>query len=330
MKILILEDNLEKLKQIKSIIKGHVDNKDILECKSINEAKKILREKLFDFFFVDLKVPIREGEAPGNKSGIELIKILKTDDRYNYPKNIYIISEYEDILQENEELFKDQCLHSIFYNKKSRSWEAQIEQILREAKRSKGVKKLIFSLHGIWATGDWQKKLSTLITSLDISCVYLPWDYGYKLTPFFGKKQIKEFHNYYNQMLTSYGTNDNELIVIAHSFGTHILKEALLSYPEIKFDKIILLGNIIEKDFNWDKLKDAGKVGKILSYTGEKDWILKYSVFIKGLGNAGKVGFSKKYEYLEEKKYTDLDHSDMFGTNNMEKYWIPFLENGCQ
>ena len=40
--------------------------------------------------------------------------------------------------------------------------------------------------------------------------------------------------------------------IVVHSYGTYIAGEAMLKYPEIKFDRMILCGAILRSDFPWD------------------------------------------------------------------------------
>jgi hypothetical protein len=113
--------------------------------------------------------------------------------------------------------------------------------------------------------------------------------------------------------------------VVAHSFGTYILGYTLLRFDFIRFNKVILCGSILPRDFPWDKLIERGQVQAVRNEFGVRDpWVKRVSCFVRGTGPSGASGFTCDHDRLEEEEF-EYDHGDYFGIDHMEDRWIPFL-----
>jgi len=99
-----------------------------------------------------------------------------------------------------------------------------------------------------------------------------------------------------------------------------------MRFPEIEFDRIILLGSVLKNNFPWNKFNN--RIKKVLNILGGGDKALLFAYFVYGLGTAGRHGFINKPEYLYEHKEEFSDHSDLFGSNYIKRVWIPFIRNG--
>lgn len=114
--------------------------------------------------------------------------------------------------------------------------------------------------------------------------------------------------------------------VVAHSFGTYILGYTLLRFDFIKFDKVILCGSILPKDFPWGQLIDRGQVQSVRNEYGVRDpWAKRVQCFVRGTGPSGAEGFTCNHERLVQEQF-DYNHSEYFGRDHMEDRWFPFLE----
>jgi hypothetical protein len=113
--------------------------------------------------------------------------------------------------------------------------------------------------------------------------------------------------------------------VVAHSFGTYILGYTLLRFDFIRFNKVILCGSILPRDFPWDKLIEAGRVQAVRNEYGVRDpWVKRVSCFVRGTGPSGASGFTCRHDRLEQEEF-DYDHGEYFGKDHMEDRWVPFL-----
>ena len=95
-------------------------------------------------------------------------------------------------------------------------------------------------------------------------------------------------------------------IVFAHSFGTWVVARALQQYYPllITVDSLILLGSVIERNFNWADLPNT----EVHNFIGKKDKVV-FLGSLWGTGVSGRYGFKmlpcnvKQYE-------TEWSHTD--------------------
>jgi hypothetical protein len=124
------------------------------------------------------------------------------------------------------------------------------------------------------------------------------------------------------------GLGEGELpSIVAHSFGTYILGHALLKYPFIRFDKVLLCGSILPRDFPWTALIERGQVQAVRNEYGTQDiWSNFVSWFVRGSGPSGIRGFTSHTAERFEQAEFRYPHSEYFSEGHMERYWLPFLE----
>ena len=114
--------------------------------------------------------------------------------------------------------------------------------------------------------------------------------------------------------------------IVAHSFGTYILGNALLKYDWLRFDKVILCGSILPQNFPWDQLIERGQVQSVRNEYGVQDtWSGLVRWFVAGTGPSGRNGFNCTHERLEQERF-EYTHSEYFNKGHMEAKWLPFLE----
>ena len=110
----------------------------------------------------------------------------------------------------------------------------------------------VMSLHGIRTRGVWQKDLVPVLARQGL----VPWalDYGnFGATKFLRKgarlEKVTWLRSEYERVMAEGKVSRPS--IIAHSFGTYLVAALLIKYPELVFDKIILTGSIVDRDFDW-------------------------------------------------------------------------------
>jgi hypothetical protein len=194
--------------------------------------------------------------------------------------------------------------------------------------------KVVFPLHGIRTRAEWQKEFSDLAHTAEWDCRLAEWFFG-KFSvlqffwPFSREAKVRWFRATYDRELNC---RDLKLVrnqypsVTAHSFGTYILGYALLRYEYIRFNKVILCGSILPRDFPWDKLIERGQVQAVRNEYGVKDfWANRVGQFVPNTGRSGSVGFLCSSPRLDQQKF-NYTHSEYFETGHMREYWIRFLD----
>jgi pimeloyl-ACP methyl ester carboxylesterase len=99
---------------------------------------------------------------------------------------------------------------------------------------------------------------------------------------------------------------NSELDVVAHSFGTFLISEALKNHPTISVDRMILLGSVVDTDFQWSSFIRAGRVDYVCNFVGESDWVQYLSgLTFVGMGTSGSYGFKTEIPGAVENVYPD-------------------------
>lgn len=192
-------------------------------------------------------------------------------------------------------------------------------------------KKLLISLHGIRTRGEWQRELCPHVS--EKRWKYYPLDFG-KISACrlaFGRheKYLQRFRSEYNRIVSA--TPGAIPSIIVHSFGSLILTKALERFNELRFDKIVLTGSIVRRDFPWEEIRKRGQFSQVLNLVGGKD-IWSRAVVKSPLakaGNSGAEGFIKSGgdTGLEEIWYEQKQHSDALGADVYITRILPFLED---
>lgn len=97
--VLIIDDSDHKIDELTQHL-NEFDNVDISVAKSINEALKLVKEKIFDLAFVDLALPRRFGEEAVKNGGLELIREVHEMEWYKKPKSIIAVTQHDNLKSE--------------------------------------------------------------------------------------------------------------------------------------------------------------------------------------------------------------------------------------
>jgi pimeloyl-ACP methyl ester carboxylesterase len=187
---------------------------------------------------------------------------------------------------------------------------------------------LVISLHGIRTRAEWQKELSASITAAGF--VYHPLDYGFfraiqLVIPSMREAKTKWFLDEWTAATKSVR---NPPSIIAHSMGTYLVARALEKYDELRFDRVILCGSIVNVDYPWSAIVSADRATRILNDYGGRDfWAKAAEWVVNDAGPSGAKGFKDNAGGSVVKRYRPkFRHSDFFYQANYEKTWIPFLQ----
>ena len=204
-------------------------------------------------------------------------------------------------------------------------------------KAPKRIDYLLFYTHGFNTRGVWKDDLTEVMSSsqrnTNIQFVLLPWDYGTFQVKFFIEESreiaVEKFVKRYNEILDTYGNCERKCL-IAHSFGTYITGTAIQENENFICDKIILAGNILDINYDWNKLKKRNQIGDVLIEQSTNDGAVLFAKILRKvclqmwIGYAGRNGFSKTYNFMTVLK-SKSGHSGMLNKENMTNEWFSFL-----
>ena len=206
----------------------------------------------------------------------------------------------------------------------------QLRPLVAERRNTQAAK-VVVALHGIRTQAAWQRALSEIAGRHGISVHVDRWNFGYFsalrfLMPWSRLAKVRWFRHTYQQEFQGTGEGARHPSIVAHSFGTYILGNALLRYPYLRFDKVLLCGSILPRGFPWDRLIERGQVQSVRNEFGRHDiWTKAVAWFVSGTGPSGLVGFTAPHPRLTQERF-EFDHSEYFDRAHMEDRWLPFLE----
>lgn len=136
--ILIVDDNLIRVETVRRILDELQINKENITCvSSTTEAKRMMARKQFDILLVDLVLPRLANMPPENNGGIDLLReiTITLADVFKVPRRIFIISEFDNAIQELKSIEGEIPYTLIKYDASNDEWSIRlnnyIEQILR-------------------------------------------------------------------------------------------------------------------------------------------------------------------------------------------------------
>jgi hypothetical protein len=189
-------------------------------------------------------------------------------------------------------------------------------------------KAAVLAIHGFNTRGTWQKELSPVFQekniyyeSLDYGWVFTgvayPWTVGQIVPKLLDKyEKLKQFHK--------------EPSVIAHSYGTHVLRRSIEQNPMLSFRRIILVAGIFPRAYPWGHFQERGQVRQVLN---EVCWwdlpphIAKFFVWW-GAGSCGVHGLSVGDDNVQNCIYWKTGHSTLLTPLHCREAWVPFLLRG--
>lgn len=195
------------------------------------------------------------------------------------------------------------------------------------------IDKVLLSIHGVESDGKWQDEIDRSFQGI-AGLAHDKYKYGrfpFYETAFAGPREaeIVAFAKKWDEVYQETGEAPS---VIAHSFGTYIVCRAMIQFPVVSFDRIILCGSILDCDFEWPEMIAGGRVQAVLNETAGDDSIVakfRYAALrslITGSGPSGLDGFNRKTPMLEQRHYPNFRHSDAFVLrSHAERFWRPFI-----
>jgi hypothetical protein len=114
--------------------------------------------------------------------------------------------------------------------------------------------------------------------------------------------------------------------IVAHSFGCYLVASLLKKYSQVRFNRIIFCGSIVDPGYPWADVAARGQVKSVLNQYGGEDfwaWVVQWAV--EDAGPSGYSGFVQPSAIVGQQKHPEFEHSDYFYDLNYNQNWIPFL-----
>lgn len=134
-RILIVDDKIEKQGNIANVINTACTEKDDIEIMTVSyiiDAKKILAKTTIDIMILDICLPLRAGDNLQRDGGIKLLDEIHGSDKYTYPRFVIALSEHEELTKEFS--LAVGIIHtSIYYNITSNEWSIRLCECIKTA-----------------------------------------------------------------------------------------------------------------------------------------------------------------------------------------------------
>jgi pimeloyl-ACP methyl ester carboxylesterase len=197
---------------------------------------------------------------------------------------------------------------------------------------------IVFTIHGVETRALWIEEIHPTFTGID-DFIHEPDLYGsrrwwggrgaFRLwRAFIGRTRraaIEAFVARYDRVRAEWP--HASISVVAHSFGTFIVAEALRSFPRISFDGVILCGSIVQCDYNWA----SARVSRVRNERAGQDWVVRLlrnprlRRLLPGSGPSGIDGF-REASNLVQAQFEQYRHStQLINRAHCRRHWIPFL-----
>ena len=122
-KILIVDDNEEKLSRISHILTdAGVTPENINIAKTGVEARKCLSGIQFDLLILDIALPMREGDEPDRRGGIKLLEEIVERGNFRLPDSVLGLTGFSDLHEEFGEQFHSMLWTLDYYDTSDSGW----------------------------------------------------------------------------------------------------------------------------------------------------------------------------------------------------------------
>lgn len=305
MRLVIVDDSKRRVEQIKKSLTSSPFAKylQVIYCDSADSARRELMAPC-DLLVLDILIPKKKNGTPQAKHSISLLSDI-CDPAKSYIRPQLIIGLTADVgeLAGYQEQFAQEASVVLRGSLNEIGWIdsllGQIERLLSSHKKISRREKemMLISVHGIRTYGQWQAKLSSEISQYSRSFEPIEIKYGFLdlfsfSVPFLRKRVIQKTAL---RLRSRIQNNPNrEIHIIAHSFGTLIVSEALKEgVSERQLKSVVLCGSPMPYDENIDHVVQASEL--TLNECGTRDVVLIAArFFLLGLGDAGRVGFERE------------------------------------
>lgn len=185
-------------------------------------------------------------------------------------------------------------------------------------------------LHGIRTHAAWTRAFAEVAEDSGLHPRADRWNFGYFsvlrfLSPWSRHAKVRWFRSVYASEFPTANSSVELPSIVAHSFGSYLLGYALLRYPFLRFDKVLLCGSILPRSFPWTQLIERGQVQSVRNEYGSEDlWTRLAAWFVPGTGSSGIHGFEAQHARFEQVRFS-YRHSEYFDRAHMRSEWLPFL-----
>lgn len=142
------------------------------------------------------------------------------------------------------------------------------------------------------------KDFKTLLKDLRCDAEVIDGSYGLVKTwhlaiPFIGRAIHGIITHMMGQRIERLSKEYDEVIILAHSNGTHVALRSIEKLEDVKNIYLGLFGGTIRCSYNFEHIE--GKVPGVFNFCSTRDWVVNWWPKIIGRGSSGHYGFRYKH-----------------------------------
>src|SRR3990167_1447895 len=128
-RILIIEDNPEKLKRIIAFLNNECKVIDeYIDCAgNVQEGYDLLCEKSYDLLLLDLVLPKNKEDEPSAESGMQFLDEIHYNPNINIPIHIIGLTEFDNVFKDCYEQFEDKLWALVNFQLQSTDWTNKLK-----------------------------------------------------------------------------------------------------------------------------------------------------------------------------------------------------------
>ena len=275
-------------------------------------------------------------------SNIILISLYYIEETSTYEKVARTISKlifsviYDTEIQRNTP--SERSSFSDILNNNPDDWKRQIISRLDVNPMPSPVH--VFMSHGIRTNANWLDKAEVELKSVGLSSSAFRYDWV-DLIKFAWNIKIRDHYSkeFLKKIISAKNSNPHKkLSLVAHSFGTLILLQALEFADwlgvRIEIDSVIFNGSIVHQGYNWERFTVKNKnygvtINRVLNICGSSDiWPVIAKHFIRGAGCSGSFFFSgSDLDNVKNYRIKNGTHASILEKNNVKEIWANYILN---
>lgn len=341
LKVLVVDDSVERVELIKKALlssefRAHID---VQYSDTADKARVELLEP-YDLMILDVVIPKKVGGVPQALQSARLVDDLcNSDNEYIRPKLVIGLTADVRELGAYRENFYRIASVVLPAHLNSQDWlDSILEQVGILVSASQKVSKLrrdklLLTIHGIRTHGKWQAGLNEEVRKYSRSFLPVEVKYGFFdllsfSVPWLRNRKAKQAADQVKQVLKEH--SGKEISIVAHSFGSLVLSQALKDNKLLTPIKhVILCGSPLPNKYCLNHVVESAEV--TINECGTRDFVLVAAKsLLLGLGDAGRVGFRRSNSQNFINRYFSGGHSLYFEAKEgqptfAEEHWLPII-----
>lgn len=136
-KVLIVDDFESKVQDIRRVLveRCQITESQINVAASVSSGIRELTVNQYQLLILDLVLPHFDGEIPEERGGLSLLKDLNGRHGVNLPVHVICLTEYADVIKENQQEFDQLMVSSVVKQGGDSNWINQLAEVVNQTVR---------------------------------------------------------------------------------------------------------------------------------------------------------------------------------------------------